>query len=113
MTSVSLNLAVDCRRSSLCARTVLCAIWLGGPFVAPISAADAPISATSTVGMPVRIEQVVLPGSELEPVAVTDKTLVVIRIDAVYPHGTALRYDLVCYGLEPGEYDLRKYLQRK
>ena len=63
--------------------------------------------------MPVKIEQMVLPGTELEPVAVTDKTLVVIRVDAVYPHGTAFRYDLVCYGLEPGAYDLRKYLQRK
>jgi hypothetical protein len=81
---------------------------------APIAAdADPAVSATSTVGMPARIEQVVLPGSELEPVAVTDKTLVVIRVDAVYPHGTAFRYDLVCYGLEPGEYDLRKYLVRK
>jgi hypothetical protein len=76
-------------------------------------AADAAISAKSSVGMPVRIEQVVLPGSELEPVPVTDKTLVVIRIDKVFPHGTAFRYDLVCYGLEPGEYDLRKFLQRK
>ena len=77
------------------------------------SAADAPSSTASNVGMPVRLEQIVLPGTELEPVAVTDKTLVVIRIDAVYPHGSAFRYDLVCYGLEPGEYDLRKYLQRK
>lgn len=76
-------------------------------------AADPPDSATSTVGMPVRIEQLVLPGTELEPVAVTDKTLVVIRIDAVYPHGSAFRYDLVCYGLEPGDYDLRKFLRRK
>jgi hypothetical protein len=78
-----------------------------------VIAADPHVSATSTVGMPVRIEQIVLPGTELEPVAVTDKTLVVIRIDAVYPHGTDFRYDLVCYGVEPGEYDLRKYLQRK
>jgi len=76
-------------------------------------AADSSGSSRSSVGMPVRIEQVVLPGSELEPVPVTDKTLVVIRIDKVYPHGTAFRYDPVCYGLEPGEYDLRKYLQRK
>ena len=63
--------------------------------------------------MPVLIEQVVLPGSELEPVAVTDKTLVVIRIDAIYPHGSAFRYDLVCYGLEPGEYNLCDFLKRK
>lgn len=80
---------------------------------AVVFATDAPPTAKSTVGMPVRIEQVVLPGSELEPVAVTDKTLVVIRIDAVYQHGTAFRYDFVCYGLEPGEYDLREFLKRK
>jgi hypothetical protein len=76
-------------------------------------AADAAVSARSSVGMPVRIEQIVLPGPELEPVPVTDKTLVVIRIDKVYPHGTAFRYDLVCYGLQPGEHDLRRFLQRK
>lgn len=63
--------------------------------------------------MPVQIEQLVLPGPELEPLPVTDKTPVVIRIDAVYPHGTDFRYDFVCYGLEPGEYDLRNYLRRK
>jgi hypothetical protein len=62
--------------------------------------------------MPVQIEQLVLPGPELEPLPVTDKTPVVIRIDAVYPHGTDFRYDLFCYGLEPGEYDLRNYLRR-
>lgn len=100
------NLVATCRSLVLFAVALLLA-------ATNLIATDAPASATSSVGMPVRMEQVVLPGSELEPVAVTDKTLVVIRIDAVYPHGTALRYDLVCYGLEPGEYDLRKYLQRK
>jgi hypothetical protein len=63
--------------------------------------------------MPVDIEQLVLPGTELEPLPVTDKTPVVIRIDAVYPHGTDFRYDLVCYGLEPGTYDLRDYLRHQ
>ncbi|MBS0266397.1 MAG: hypothetical protein JSS02_30985 [Planctomycetes bacterium] len=72
-----------------------------------------PAVTKSTVGMPVKIEQIVLPGTELEPLPVTDNTLVVLRVDAVYPHGTAFRYDLVCYGLEPGEYDLRQSLRRK
>jgi hypothetical protein len=76
-------------------------------------AADGPAPVSGTVGMPVRVDQIVIPGTELEPIAVTDKTLVVIRIDAVYPHGTAFRYDLVCYGVEPGEYDLRDFLRRK
>ena len=41
--------------------------------------------------MPVDIEQQVLPGPELEPLPVTDKTPVVIRIDAVYPLAEAAR----------------------
>lgn len=67
----------------------------------------------SSVGMPVQIEQLVLPGPELEPTPVTDETPVIIRIDAVYPHGSDFRYDLTYYGLEPGEYDLRDFLRRK
>ena len=67
----------------------------------------------STVGLPARTEQLVLPGTELEPAAWDDATPVVIRIEAVYPHGAAFRYDLVYQGLEPGEYDLRKFLRRK
>jgi hypothetical protein len=73
----------------------------------------APSAFQSPVGMPFRVEQIVFPGSELEPVPVNDKTLIVVRIDAVYPHGSAFRYDLVCYGVEPGEYDLRQFLKRK
>lgn len=67
----------------------------------------------STVGLPVEISDLVLPGTELEPVPITDETPVVIRIDAVYPHGTEFRYDLVVYTLEPGEFDVCDYLQRK
>jgi hypothetical protein len=67
----------------------------------------------STVGLPAKVEHLVLPGTELEPVPWDDKSPVVIRIEKIYPHGTALRYDLVYQGLEPGEYDLRKYLRRQ
>ena len=38
---------------------------------------------------------------------------VVVRIADVYPHGSAFRYDLVYYGLEPGDYDLTEFLRRK
>jgi hypothetical protein len=31
----------------------------------------------------------------------------------VSPHGTAFRYDLVYYGLQAGDFDLRDYLRRK
>ncbi len=82
-------------------------------FVATTAHAQASDLPSSTVGMPVRVEQLVLPGSELEPVPLDDTTPIVIRIDAVYPHGTAFRYDLVYYGLEPGDYDLRTWLRRK
>lgn len=69
---------------------------------------------SSTVGMPARINQVVLPGPELEVRPLDDaKTPVIVRIVQVYPHGTAHRYDLEYYGLEPGEFDLSKYLRRK
>ncbi len=75
---------------------------------------DAPPRATSTVGMPARIDQLVLPGPELEARPIEDRrTPVVVRIVAAYPHGSAFRYDLVYYGLEPGRYDLKDYLRRK
>ena len=69
---------------------------------------------SSTVGMPAKIDQIVIPGTELEAAPIEDRrTPVVLRIAATYPHGSAFRYDLVYYGLEPGDYDLRSYLRRK
>ncbi|QJW94826.1 hypothetical protein [Frigoriglobus tundricola] len=68
----------------------------------------------TTVGMTGRLDGVVLSGSELEAVPLTDrKSKVVLRIVRVYPHGTAFRYDLEYTGLEPGAHDLRPYLRRK
>ncbi len=68
----------------------------------------------SSVGLPVRIEQLVLPGTELEAKPLSDRDAkVVLRIVSAYPHGTAFRYDLEYYGLEPGQFDLRDYLKRK
>jgi len=67
-----------------------------------------------TVGMAGRIDQIVLPGPELEVKPNEDrKSPIVLRIAATYPHGTAFRYDLVYYGLEPGAFDLKDYLRRK
>jgi hypothetical protein len=68
---------------------------------------------TSSVGMPARVGQVVLPGPELEARPVDPKAPVVVRVVNTYPHGTAFRYDLVYYGLEPGTFDLKDYLRRK
>lgn len=81
---------------------------------ADVRAVSDPYGPTSaTVGMQEKLEGIVLPGSELETAPITDATPVVLRIDAAYPHGDAFRYDIVYYGLEPGEYDLTKFLQRK
>lgn len=67
-----------------------------------------------TVGVPARLDQVLLPGTELEAIPLRDRdTPLVLRIAASYAHGDAFRYDLVYYGLEPGQFDLRDYLRRK
>jgi hypothetical protein len=74
----------------------------------------APPKLTSTVGMPAKIEQLVIPGPELEVKPLEDRRApLVLRIAAAYPHGSAFRYDLVFYALEPGRYDLTNSLRRK
>src|SRR5437868_6111683 len=61
-----------------------------------------------------RLEAVVLPGTELEAKPIVDRrTPLVLRVAAVYPHGTAFRYDLEFAGLEKGTHDLRQFLRRK
>ncbi|MAG94910.1 MAG: hypothetical protein CMJ48_14375 [Planctomycetaceae bacterium] len=78
------------------------------------SAGDAPRDERSpSVGMSARIEQIVLPGSELVVKPIEDyDSPVIVRIVETYPHGDAFRYDMIYYGLDPGTYDLRDYLQR-
>ena len=69
---------------------------------------------TSTVGMPARVDQLVLPGTELEARPLEDRRAkLVVRVVDVFPHGSAFRYNLSYYGLEPGDYDLRDALRRK
>jgi Ca-activated chloride channel family protein len=61
-----------------------------------------------------RFANLVLPGTELEAKPLTDrKAPVVVRVAAVHPHGTAFRYDIEYFGLEPGTHDLRDSLRRK
>jgi hypothetical protein len=68
----------------------------------------------TSVGITGTLEGVVLPGSELEVKPPDDrKSPLVLRVARVYPHGTAFRYDLEYFGLEPGTYDLRAQLRRK
>ncbi len=88
-------------------RILLLAFLLGLPLLA--QDAKAP-----TVGIAAEISQLVLPGPELKVKVLEDRhDPMVLRIKAVFPHGDAFRYDLVYYGLEPGKYDLREYLERK
>jgi hypothetical protein len=68
----------------------------------------------TTVGITGRLEAVVLPGSELAAKPDPDrKAAVVVRVAAVYPHGSDFRYDLEYFALTPGTHDLRQYLVRK
>ncbi len=68
---------------------------------------------TATVGMSARIEQVVLPGSELKVKGIKENDPIVLRIISTHPHGPdMLRYDLEYYGLKPGEFNLVDFLER-
>lgn len=99
--------------------------WAGGPTAGSRARALALLAAVAlpsfahaqpetSVGLSGKIEGLVLPGTELEAKPLEDrKAPVVLRVAAVYPHGTAFRYDLEYFGLEPGTHDLRNYMRRK
>ena len=54
---------------------------------------------------------VVLPGDKFEAAPVGDKSKLILRIQDVFPHGNAHRYDLRYFGFVPGEYDLIQFLR--
>ena len=87
-------------------RALCAALLLAGPGLAQRG------DRVSTVGVPVRIQEIVLPGSELEVRDIELDTPIALRIAGVYPHGDAFRYDIEYYGLEAGTFDLRDYLRR-
>ena len=67
-----------------------------------------------SVGMRARIEDIVLEGSELKAKPAEDLDApIVLRVIAARVHGTAFRYDLEYYGLDPGRFNLLDYLVRK
>ncbi|MEM9478373.1 MAG: hypothetical protein AAGA58_01785 [Verrucomicrobiota bacterium] len=79
-----------------------------------ISHADEKSPVTSTVGLPATIEQLVIPAPKVVAKSIEDRrSPVVVRVVDIFPHGDAFRYNLEFYGLEPGEYDLREYLQHE
>ncbi len=71
------------------------------------------LRASPSVGMPVRWNDVVLPGTELVAVSADREAPVALRIVATRPHGGAFRYDFEYWGLESGAHDLRTLLQRR
>jgi hypothetical protein len=71
------------------------------------------VTATSSVGVAKRVEQLVLPGSKLQVKPLDDRHQpFILRLVEVYPHGTDHRYDFEFYALEPGQYNLTEYLAR-
>lgn len=80
--------------------------------VAPTHAADEGASSSTSVGMPATIEELVLPGPELEVKPLKDRDApFVLRLVESYPHGSSRRYTFEYYALEPGEYNLTDYLR--
>jgi len=75
------------------------------------SESDESAARSTLVGRTARFEQVVIDGPELKAKPITDESAVVLRIERVYPHGSGFRYDFEVYALEPGEYNLRDYLE--
>ena len=68
---------------------------------------------TTTVGMPARIVDLILPGPPLQVAPIERRAPVVLRILQTIGHGPGQhRYELEYYCLEPGEYNLADYLQR-
>ncbi|MCP4846746.1 MAG: hypothetical protein GY899_02225 [Verrucomicrobiaceae bacterium] len=78
-------------------------------------AQENPVNETreSPVGLYREIRNFVLPGSILETKPIRQDTEIIVRINAVRPHGSSFRYDLSYCGLEAGEFNLSRYLQRK
>ena len=67
----------------------------------------------ASVGLSATVKDLVLPGSELVVADVERATSVILRLDAVRPHGDAFRYDFTWYGLDPGTFELAPLLVRK
>lgn len=78
------------------------------------TAAETPAVAETTVGMAVRIEELVIPGAEVRPVPVHDagKADLLVRVLNVFPHGSDHRYNLEVTPFVEGVFDLRDHLER-
>jgi hypothetical protein len=100
-------------------RAMVFLMLLGGlPFAVTVARAQSKEAGdptrTARVGRTARIEQLVLPGSELEAKPQVDpRAPLVLRVVATFRHGSDYRYDFEYYGLAPGDYSLADYLRRK
>ena len=65
----------------------------------------------TTVGIPVEILGVVVPGDLLQAKGVREDSPALLRVIEVYPHGTDYRYDLEFRALEPGRFNVVDYLE--
>ncbi|MEC7599682.1 MAG: hypothetical protein VX936_14950 [Planctomycetota bacterium] len=103
--------------------TIACSITLVSPasvlppsvYAAPLltqieSGSPAASPRQTTVGIPLEILGVVIPGEELRARGVTDQSPALARVVQVYPHGTDQRYDLEFRALEPGRVNVLVYL---
>ena len=69
---------------------------------------------TRALGVSKMIEQIVLPGTLLTHRKVDPTTSpLMVRVVRSFPHGDAFRYDISYFGMTPGEFDLRDFLQRE
>ena len=67
----------------------------------------------TTVGMPAKLNDLILPGTPLEVIPVERNAAMVVRILQTIGHGEGQnRYEIEYYCLEPGEYNLADFLQR-
>lgn len=74
--------------------------------------ADDQSSASSPLGLPVKLTDIYIPGTEVEPVPRTNlSSSLVIRILEIKPASEGFRYDMEIYGLDPGSHQLAQYLR--
>lgn len=101
--------------AALCAAPVAAGVAQApGAVEATTSAAQGRGQRSATIGMPARLDDVRLPGSELEVAKFDDMSPLSLRILSALPDGEAqFRYAFEWRAFEPGEHDLRGMLRRK
>jgi hypothetical protein len=74
---------------------------------------DSSAAHSGKIGVAVKLDQVVIAGSELEAKKLLRDDPLVVRVVETFPHGTDFRYDIECFALEAGTYNIADFLQRK